>query len=239
LDRKHPIFQALEPLIQPDRVSDFSRYFQTFEGGYAEGDLFVGVMVPDRRAVAKKEGMGWTKEVLASGLVHPCHEVRHTALFALLLRYHVERANRQDWHAFLVAHFEGINNWDLVDTCAYKLFGRHAIDTSDTSVLLEFLDDDSVWKKRTAVVATLQFIIEGKYEETLAYCPVAAADAPEILQKAIGWMLKLLWAKQPELTEDHLAVHFSSGLYTRLIVRIALEKASKAHRADFIASFAP
>ena len=69
-------------------MSDFSRYFQTFEGGYAEGDLFVGVMVPDRRAVAKKEGMGWTKEVLASGLVHPCHEVRHTALFALLLRYH-------------------------------------------------------------------------------------------------------------------------------------------------------
>lgn len=239
MNTQHPIYLALTPFIQPDRVGDFSRYFQTFEGGYAEGDVFAGIMVPHRRLVARSNGFSWKEATLDSGLLHECHEVRHTALFALLQRYTNERNKRQYWHDFLIAHFDGINNWDLVDSCAYSLFGRHAIDTGDTSVLLKFLDDDSVWKKRTAVVATLQFIAEGKYEETLSFCPVAAVEAPEILQKAIGWALKVLWEKQPELVESHLADHFSTGLYTLRIVRTALEKTTREFRADFIASFAP
>lgn len=239
MDRQHPIFLALTPFIQPDRVDDFSRYFQTFEGGYAEGDVFVGIMVPHRRLVARSNGFSWKEHTLATGLLHECHEVRHTALFALLRRFESEYDNRVFWHDFLVANFKGINNWDLVDTCAYSLLGRHAMETDDASLLIEFLGDDSVWKKRAAVVATLYFIANGHYEETLAYCPVAAVDAPEILQKAIGWALKKLWEKQPELVEQHLAAHFSEGLYTRRIVRTALEKSTREFRADFIASFAP
>ena len=57
-----------------------------------------------------------------------------------------------------------------------------------------------------------------------AYAPVAAEDAPEILQKAIGWLMKCLWQQQPELAEDHMAAYLQEGLYTRLIVRIGLER---------------
>jgi hypothetical protein len=68
------------------------RYFQTFEGGYAEGDTFMGVMVPDRQKVAKVYFDQWDERVLRSGLVHPIHEVRHTALFTLM-RYYGRSAN--------------------------------------------------------------------------------------------------------------------------------------------------
>jgi len=239
VDKQHPIFLALSPFIQPDRVGDFSRYFQTFEGGYAYGDVFVGIMVPHRRLVARSNVFSWKENVLETGLKHECHEVRHTALFAVIRRYETEPENRQYWHDFLIANYEGINNWDLVDSCAYTIFGKHAIATGDQSVLHEFLVDDSIWKRRTAVVATLQFIAEGEFEETLAFCPIASLNAPEILQKAIGWALKSLWEKERELVLQHLEEHFSEGRYTRLIVRTALEKETRDFRAEFIAKFAP
>ena len=67
----HPIHEALIPYAQLDRINDFMRYFQTFEGGYAEGDTFMGVMVPDRQKVAKAYFDQWDERVLRSGLVHP------------------------------------------------------------------------------------------------------------------------------------------------------------------------
>ena len=129
----HPIHEALIPYAQPDRINDFMRYFQTFEGGYAEGDTFMGVMVPDRQKVAKAYFDQWDERVLRSGLVHPIHEVRHTALFTLMRYYGKERKRRQHWHDVLYSCFEGINNWDLVDTCAHKIFGQHAFNTGDFS----------------------------------------------------------------------------------------------------------
>ena len=237
--QSHPIHEALIPHAQPERINDFMRYFQSFEGGYAEGDTFMGVMVPDRQKVAKVYFDHWDERVLRSGLVHPIHEVRHTALFTLMRYYGKERKRRQHWHDVLYSCLEGINNWDLVDTCAHKIFGQHAFNTGDFSTLEKLLESSNVWKKRTAIVAQLWMLKQGRYDELLAYAPVAAEDAPEILQKAIGWLMKCLWQQQPELAEDHMAAYLQEGLYTRLIVRIGLEKAGKDHRNHFFSTFAP
>ena len=67
----HPIHEALIPYAQPDRINDFMRYFQTFEGGYAEGDTFMGVMVPDRQKVAKMYFDQWTSAFYAAVLCTP------------------------------------------------------------------------------------------------------------------------------------------------------------------------
>ena len=236
---RHPILVALDPYVQSDRVADFSRYFQTFEGGYAHGDVFIGVMVPDRRAVARHYALDWSDETLATGFHHPIHEVRHTAILAAMFLFTKERKRREHWHAFFVEHAQGINNWDLVDTCAHKVFGRYACEFEDFSALESLLDDPSVWKKRIAIVANLWLLKLGRYDELLAYAPIAADGAPEILQKAVGWLLKCLWQQQPMLAEEHMAVHYHSGTYTKLIVRIGLEKASKSYRSEFIANYAP
>jgi 3-methyladenine DNA glycosylase AlkD len=153
--------------------------------------------------------------------------------------YGKERKRRQHWHDVLYSCFGGVNNWDLVDTCAHKIFGQHAFNTGDFSTLEELLESSNVWKKRAAIVAQLWMLKQGRYDELLAYAPVAAEDAPEILQKAIGWLMKCLWQQQPELAEDHMAAYLQEGLYTRLIVRIGLEKAGKDHRNHFLATFAP
>ena len=232
---EHPIYSALMPFTEPNRVKDFSRYFQNYPGGYGEGDVFVGVMVPNRRLVAKEHALKWDEEVLASGLVHFCHEVRHTALFALMRRFGVERKRRDYWHDFLRDHYERMNNWDLVDTCACKIFGRMAFESGDYSTLEGFLASDNIWHKRTAVVSTLHMINHGRFDEALAYCQVAAEGAPDILHKGIGWVLKCIWQKDAAVAEAHLEMGYLSGLYTRLVVRIGLEKADKSFRNAFLA----
>jgi hypothetical protein len=43
----------LAAFARPHRVSDYQKFFKTGPGEYAEGDLFIGVTVPDSRIVAK------------------------------------------------------------------------------------------------------------------------------------------------------------------------------------------
>ena len=63
MNADHPIYAALLPYVQKDRITDLMRYFQTGPGQYAEGDTFMGIMVPQRREVAKALGKTWSESV--------------------------------------------------------------------------------------------------------------------------------------------------------------------------------
>ena len=38
----------------PEKAAFFPKFFKAFPGGYGEGDLFLGVKVPDQRKIAKQ-----------------------------------------------------------------------------------------------------------------------------------------------------------------------------------------
>ena len=44
---------ALEELIVPGKAKEMQRFFKTGIGEYGEGDIFIGLRVPDQRKVAK------------------------------------------------------------------------------------------------------------------------------------------------------------------------------------------
>ena len=48
------IKKDLDKLRNPTKAEHLARFFKTLPGGYAEGDIFIGVTVPNIRTVARK-----------------------------------------------------------------------------------------------------------------------------------------------------------------------------------------
>ena len=123
--------QILNELLQmgdPARASHSQRFFKTGIGEYGEGDVFIGIRVPQIRAVAKRNRDATRQDAL--DLLHSkYHEVRLTALILLVNLF--ARANDSEKHQIYKAYLSNvayINNWDLVDSSALQIVGHYLFD---------------------------------------------------------------------------------------------------------------
>lgn len=77
------IREALAALAVPGKAVISQKFFKTGKGEYGEGDIFLGISVPDQRAVAKAfypdVSLGEISQLLSSEY----HEHRLTALLSL------------------------------------------------------------------------------------------------------------------------------------------------------------
>lgn len=105
---------ALADLAIPEKAEFFPKFFKTGKGEYGEGDLFLGVTVPDQRKIAKEFYSEITLKELGKLLSSPYHEHRLTAL--LMLVYQFEKSREQSVKQaivnFYLNHLQYINNWD-------------------------------------------------------------------------------------------------------------------------------
>ena len=133
------IKQALEVLSIPEKVEFFPRFFKTGEGEYGEGDQFIGVTVPDQRAVAKEYFKIIALEELSQLLSSKIHEHRLTALLILVYKFEKskDQSEQKEIVDFYLHHLEYINNWDLVDTSCYKILGRYSFDNQEDNILID------------------------------------------------------------------------------------------------------
>lgn len=84
--RARNVQDDLKAFINPDKAKFFPKFFRTGKGEYGEGDVFIGVTVPNCRAVAKKYRtlpLGEVDKLLKSKV----HEERLTALFILVSQF--------------------------------------------------------------------------------------------------------------------------------------------------------
>ena len=77
------IIAELNALGNPDKAAHLSRFFKTGKGQYGEGDLFLGITVPEQRSIALKYRKA-TPPVLAELISSPYHEIRLTGLLILV-----------------------------------------------------------------------------------------------------------------------------------------------------------
>ena len=162
------IKDELKSYIDPEKAKILSRFFQAYPGGYGEGDSFLGVKVPYQRKIAKKYYRKLTLDDLKTVLYENIHEYRLTAIFMLVLKYETsqDKEEQKEIVDLYLKHLGRVNNWDLVDSSAYKILGPWLFD-KDKDILYELARSGDLWQQRVSVMATFNFIKQDYFEDTL------------------------------------------------------------------------
>ncbi|RBY85333.1 DNA alkylation repair protein [Blastococcus sp. TF02A-26] len=223
----------LAELADPVRAAGMARYFQVRPGGYGEGDRFLGIAVPPQRAIARRHAAATSLADVDELLGSPWHEERLTALFVLVRRF--ERGD-DDERARIVelylARRDRVDNWDLVDASAPYVLGPWLLDRDD-SVLDELAGSDSLWDRRLAVMATFAGIRAGRPEATLRIADRLLTDPEDLVQKAVGWMLREVGNRDPARAEEFLVPRYRR--MPRTMLRYAIERFPAERRRDYLA----
>ena len=225
------IKQNLQKLNNPEKAKKLSRFFKTGKGQYGEGDLFLGITVPQQRKIAKKYKNTSFNEIRA--LLHsPIHEYRLTAL--LILREQYKKKNeklKKEIIDFYLQHTSKINNWDLVDLSADHILGDYLYD-KDKVILFSLAQSHNLWERRISIVATFAFIKKNQFEEALEISRILLHDKHDLIHKAVGWMLREIGKRNFVLEEAFLQQYHKE--MPRTMLRYAIERFPKEKRAFYL-----
>jgi 3-methyladenine DNA glycosylase AlkD len=215
----------------PRKASLLQRFFKTGPGEYGEGDRFLGVVVPDIRAVAKRfRGLDLPR--FAPLLKSPFHEERLLGLLMLVDRYQRgdDREKERAWRCYLV-HFPYINNWDLVDLTAPNIVGAH-LEHRSKALLFAWARSAKLWKRRIAVLATFHYIRLGRFGESLRLARMLLSDPEDLIHKATGWMLREVGKRDTRVLEAFLRRHVRR--MPRTMLRYAIERLPEWKRQAYM-----
>ncbi|MCA8829035.1 DNA alkylation repair protein [Hymenobacter pini] len=215
------VLARLQALANPNRAGGVARFFKTGPGEYGEGDQFLGLTMPQQRALAREFRalpMAEVEQLLRS----PWHEARAVGLVIWTLQFaKAGPAGRQAIHELYLANRHRVNNWDLVDITAPTLLGSYLLD-KNREPLYELAAENQLWSQRMAVVATLAFIRKGQFQDTFSLVELLLAHPHDLMHKAMGWMLREVGKRNEEALEEFLTDHH--GQLPRTTLRYAVER---------------
>lgn len=225
--------QLLRAEANSQKSKDLSRFFKTGKGEYGEGDIFLGVSVPQQREVAKRFSNCQIAEI-AKLLENSIHECRLTGLIILVTQFKkADEEHKKKIFDFYFKHSKKINNWDLVDLSAHKIVGEYLLG-KDTSILNKLAHSDNLWQRRISIIATFAFINQNKYDKSLELAQILLHDKHDLIQKAVGWMLREVGKRDEKVLIQFLDKH--SSVMPRTMLRYAIEKLEEKKKKHYLTS---
>jgi 3-methyladenine DNA glycosylase AlkD len=225
------IRQKLQMLGNKEDAAFHQRFFKTGPGEYGEGDVFLGVRVPELRKLVKQypdAGLKEARQLLTS----PLHEERLLGLLILVREFSRENDGaKKRIYEFYLAKTRYINNWDLVDSSAEHVVGAFLMD-KDKAPLYQLARSDSLWERRIAIMATFHFIKHMAFSETLKISKILLQDEHDLIHKAVGWMLREIGKRDMQTEEKFLKSRY--GRMPRTMLRYAIEKFPEPKRQRYL-----
>lgn len=216
------LIEALNKLCDPEKAKNSAWFFKTGEGEYGHGDEFIGVTVPEQRKLARKY-KDLTLPEIEGLLESPIHEHRLTGLFILVGQYQKakDEATKKKLAEFYLKNLKYVNNWDLVDSSAPYILGDYLLDRPKDK-LYELAKSKDLWERRVAMLTCFGFIRKGEFEDALGIAEILVNDSEDLIQKAVGWMLREIGDKDLKTEEKFLDKHYKT--MPRTMLRYAIEK---------------
>ncbi len=219
--------EEMQSLADRKQSGNLSRFFKTAKGEYGEGDVFLGLMVPVQRKLVKKYN-GLSLSDIKSLMASKYHEHRLVALLILAQRYSEsdEEGRKTIYNLYLQLAAAGrVNNWDLVDMSAPSIAGDYAFShKSELKTLRKLAKSANLWQRRIAILSMFRFIRAERMNEPLEFAEILVNDEHDLIQKAVGWMLREIGKRDQPAEETFLRKHCSS--MPRTMLRYAIERFS-------------
>ncbi len=222
------------------------RFFRTSPGEYGEGDEFLGLKVPETRAIVKQARLSVPFDDISRLLDSKWHEIRLAALLLLVEEMNAalphKRDNdeavkaksqrREDIARFYLDHARRANNWDLVDLSCEFVLGPYIYLSGNYEILSALAMSDNLWEQRIAVVTTFYFIRKGLWKPTFDICDMLLGHKHDLIHKAMGWMMREVGKRD----RDALIGYLESRLkrLPRTTLRYAIERFPAIERNSWL-----
>ena len=225
------IRKKMQQLGSEEKANVLQRFFKTGPGEYGEGDVFIGVRVPDLRKLVKEY-----QDITIKGVMQffrsSIHEERMFALLILVSKYSKgnETVKKRIYDLYL-QNTKFINSWDLVDGSAQHIVGAFLMDKSKEPIY-RLAKSKYLWERRIAILSTFYFIKHDNYSETLKISKILLTDEQDLIHKAVGWMLREI-GKRHILTEEIFLKKYYKRM-PRTMLRYAVEKFPESKRQKYL-----
>ena len=244
------VIEIMEAMADERQRDNLMRFFKTGKGEYGEGDQFLGIKVPQTRAVVKR-AKGLPLDEAATLLCSQWHEVRLCGFLILVDRFEALAKKRiVDTDAAIdgrdrivclyLVNAHRANNWDLVDLSAPKIIGHWLMLPSrlgdmnyKLSILDNLSDSDNLWLQRISIVSTWKTSQMGDASFCLRQAERHLHHPHDLMHKAVGWMLREMGKRvSTDLLRDFLDRHAHE--MPRTALRYALEHFNADERRHYM-----
>jgi 3-methyladenine DNA glycosylase AlkD len=221
--------KKLKELSNQDKAIILQRFFKTGKGQYGEGDIFLGLTVPQQREVAKEASKRFSLNDIEKLLQSKIHEERLISLLILVDKF---KDSPKEIFDFYLSHAKFVNNWDLVDLSAPKIVGSWLLNKKDRGILIKLAKSENLWEKRISIVSTYILIKNGEFNDCLKISKILLKDKHDLIHKAVGWMLREVGKKDQAILEEFLKNNYSD--LSRTTLRYAIERFPENLRKQFL-----
>lgn len=227
----HQAKKALQLASNPEKAIFHQRFFKTGKGEYAEGDRFIGVIVPKIREIAKAHA-GLKLSELQKLIQSKIHEERLLALIILVQKNKsAEESDQTLYFRFYLKNLKHINNWDLIDGSADPILGKYLYER-DKKLIFKLARSKNFWERRIAIMTTFYFIKREDFTYTLQVARILLRDTHDLIHKAVGWMLREIGERDLKTEERFLKKYYSK--MPRTMLRYAIEKFPEKKRKAYL-----
>jgi len=220
--------KKLKTFQSAEELKKIQRYFKP-----SEDDQFLGVRMGQVFALAK-EFLPMPLDEIEILLESPIHEIRAGACSIMDKQARSKKTSasrRRELYELYLRRHDRINNWDLVDLAAIHVVGGYLSDKPHQP-LYKLARSKNTWERRTAILSTAYFIRQNQLDDTYQIAELLLGDKEDLVQKAVGWMLRFAGDKDRSRLVQFLDAHATT--MSRIALRNALEHFEPEQRAHYL-----
>ena len=242
------IITYMESLKNEEQRFHLMRFFKTAPGQYGEDDEFLGIKVPQTRAVVKMVDKNFPLSEIPELLMSNWHEIRLCGLLIMVAKFEKlstrklindETAikQRDEIIKMYLEYAERANNWDLVDLSAPKILGNWLLLPTLLGDKHDIIDglahSKNLWRQRMSIVCSWRTSQAGDPSWCLRYAEIHLNHKHDLMHKAVGWMLREMGKRVSiELLRAFLTQHVHE--MPRTTLRYAIEKMPEQERKNWL-----